>query len=208
MMYGLSSSKLGARVLHRLWSCLDSAVCKNVQFSRHVVCCITKFAERSIFLRCVHSLLVLGGSLFPVCVCTLLGTLVVHTGCRSLSQYWTGTLCQGYKINQHQHKGLEISAFFINTVGFVKFSVIQLDLCVCAVPFAGFALMAQCWLIPMSPVDITSDVITKPPQWGRLLNHCQRTFTHFYKWSSIFSRAFGIKYITETAFSRIARQSR
>ena len=46
--------------------------------------------------------------------------------------------------------------------------------------------MAQCWLIPMSPVDITSDVITKPLQWGRLLNHCQRIFTHFYWWFAKF----------------------
>ena len=141
---------------------------------------------------------------------------VVHTqqlgAYRSIERgHCTNQAMSGYKINQHQDKGLEIPGpflhkhswicqiFWMNSIGFV---------CLRPPPLAGFALMAQRWLIPMSPVDITSDVITKPLQWGRLLNHCQRTFTHFYKWSSMFLAAFDVEYTTETAFSRIAIHSR
>ena len=91
----------------------------------------------------------LDGSLLPVFVCVLcwarwLCSLAVGAY-RSIERgHCARVAMSGYKINQHQDKRLEIPALLINTVGFVKFSGIQLDLCVCAVPFAGFALMAQC----------------------------------------------------------------
>ena len=56
----------------------------------------------------------------------------------------------GYKINQHLHKAHGNARLFINTVGFVGFLGLNWITCVFASPLARFALMARCWLIPMS----------------------------------------------------------
>ena len=75
------------------------------------------------------------GSLFPVpvCVCTLVTRLCTHFlmlvavgAYRSIERATVPghpgqATTQGYKINQHPHKGLEMPGLFINTVGFVSF---------------------------------------------------------------------------------------
>ena len=128
------------------------------------------------------------GSLLPVCAYfDIHFTVMLAAGAyRSIERGHCASLQRkGYKINQHLVQGARNTGTLHKHSWICQFS--ELDLCVCLPPsLAGFALMAQCWLIPMSPVDITSDVITKPLQWGRLLNHCQRIFTHFYRWFARF----------------------